>query len=289
MRSIGVILVMGILSFSAILSHVNAQSAVTAESFRIVNVRSGPGVTNAVIGQLQPGTRVPVIGRNNEDGDWLLIELSSERGWVALFVVEVTGNVSSLPVVDWTESIPGALVPVEVAAAPPILAAPLESVTATAYRRANVRETPSTQAAVIGILERGANVMVVGRDGENNDWILVQTGDLTGWVAFFLVSLNGDPNTLPIVPVGVTELDAVNEGVTSIQVITLFNVNLRAAPLRTAGIVTTIPFNTTLDATGRTSSSGWLRVIHEGIEGWLRTGLVRLRDTGSLNDLPVIE
>lgn len=62
-----------------------AQGQVGATSLTHLNMRSGPGVKNEVIAQLQPETALIVEGRN-EAGDWAFVSTADgvNRGWVAM-------------------------------------------------------------------------------------------------------------------------------------------------------------------------------------------------------------
>jgi N-acetylmuramoyl-L-alanine amidase len=53
----------------------------------IVNVRNGPGTTNAVIGQVSQGERLPFL---EQSGDWRRVKLSNgSTGWVAGWLVSI--------------------------------------------------------------------------------------------------------------------------------------------------------------------------------------------------------
>lgn len=56
-----------------------------------VNVRSGPGTRNKVLGRLKSGQVVPVLGRN-DDGSWLKIPFGGGEGWVSAETVIVAGG-----------------------------------------------------------------------------------------------------------------------------------------------------------------------------------------------------
>lgn len=73
---------------------------VTVRTTDVTNVRSGPGTNYERVTQLQPGQSVRAVARNQE-GTWLLLDLETEDGgdaWVSAEVVEVSGDVSALPV-----------------------------------------------------------------------------------------------------------------------------------------------------------------------------------------------
>ena len=61
-----------------------------------VNVRRGPGLDQAVIGQAGAGQPVTVIGRSRE-GDWLAVSWEGGTGWVAARLIELSGSAADLP------------------------------------------------------------------------------------------------------------------------------------------------------------------------------------------------
>lgn len=65
----------------------------------VVNLRLGPGTDFEVIGQLYEGVEVPVIGTTSSR-DWLLLSLDGRPAWVYAPLVEFTGDISYVPVVD---------------------------------------------------------------------------------------------------------------------------------------------------------------------------------------------
>jgi len=70
---------------------------------RNVRVRSGPGTQNGQIGSLSAGDAVQADGRN-EDSSWLRVIVSEgTAGWVSADLVQVTGDISTLAVVEGTE------------------------------------------------------------------------------------------------------------------------------------------------------------------------------------------
>jgi len=61
----------------------------------IVNVRNGPGTTNAVIGQVSQGERLPFL---EQSGDWLRVKLSNgSTGWVAGWLVSIQSAPPTTP------------------------------------------------------------------------------------------------------------------------------------------------------------------------------------------------
>lgn len=172
--------------------------AMTAKVYRAVNVRSGPGVEYAELGELLPEDVVIVLSRNGLDNTWLQVDLEGRFGWVAYFTVVLSGNADELPVYTPDEVI----VPV----VEPVVREPFRQVEsglviAEAYREVNVRSGPSMEHARINQLQIGDRVLVVGRSDEGNNWLLVELGTESGWVAYFTVTVIGNPDVLEIITV----------------------------------------------------------------------------------------
>jgi hypothetical protein len=65
-----------------------------------INLRDGPGTNFSAIGVAHPGDCLEIIGRN-QNNTWLLIQFPSGRtGWLSAGLVEVTGNLDSIPLVN---------------------------------------------------------------------------------------------------------------------------------------------------------------------------------------------
>ncbi len=69
-------------------------ATVSAEA---LNIRSGPGVSYEIIGQVYGGDQLVVIARG-ESGDWLKVLQDSQEGWVSVSYVQTTGKLDLLPV-----------------------------------------------------------------------------------------------------------------------------------------------------------------------------------------------
>jgi hypothetical protein len=65
------------------------------------NVRAGDNTGYPVVGSLVVNQRVPVVGRSSTGSGWWYIELpNGRRGWVAPSVVQVSGDLRSVPFVN---------------------------------------------------------------------------------------------------------------------------------------------------------------------------------------------
>jgi hypothetical protein len=64
------------------------------EANSTANIRSGPGTSYAVIGQIKRGTQYPVTG---ESGSWWIISFNGQAGYVFKSVVRVVGGTLPTP------------------------------------------------------------------------------------------------------------------------------------------------------------------------------------------------
>jgi ABC-type branched-subunit amino acid transport system substrate-binding protein/uncharacterized protein YraI len=63
-----------------------------------VNIRTGPGENYPVIGKFQKNEQQQLIGANG-DYTWFVINFRQQQGWISASLVDVFGNVSTLPVI----------------------------------------------------------------------------------------------------------------------------------------------------------------------------------------------
>jgi hypothetical protein len=62
----------------------------------VQNVRSGPGDQYEILGQLTLGEQATVIGANL-DYSWVVINFRGRQGWLATYLVDITGDLRSVP------------------------------------------------------------------------------------------------------------------------------------------------------------------------------------------------
>jgi uncharacterized protein YraI len=96
---------------------------VTLASGQVVNLRQGPGTNYPVVGQLAPGQRVDVTGKNPE-GTWWEVNANGRKAWVIGQLVTVSGDAGSVAVAENIPEPPAAPAAPAVAAAAPAVAAP---------------------------------------------------------------------------------------------------------------------------------------------------------------------
>jgi uncharacterized protein YraI len=74
-------------------------TGITASTLATVNVRSAPGTTNAILGQIARGNPVPVVGRT-ANNTWWQVNYGQITGWVSSRFAPLAPNaiISTIPV-----------------------------------------------------------------------------------------------------------------------------------------------------------------------------------------------
>lgn len=62
------------------------------------NVRTGPGDFYPVIGQLNEDEQAQIIG-SNADNTWVVIDFRGQQGWLAAYLLTITGNLRDVPII----------------------------------------------------------------------------------------------------------------------------------------------------------------------------------------------
>lgn len=174
---------------------VQAQGGVTVTPNRdYINVRLWPAIGATVIGSMGPGDVMTVTGRS-VDGDWVRIDFNGDEAWVALLVVDVTGDLNALGLAD-----PRAM-PYNNIAGGGSANGPLYGRLEQSGLR--MRSGPSLAYPVMQNLPRYAEFEVSGRV-PNNDWLQISWQGLIGWVNIQFVTLYSDTgatiNDVPVIP-----------------------------------------------------------------------------------------
>lgn len=166
-----------------------------------VNIRSGPGIEYSLRGGLTGGS-LTITGRNDFDTDrvcrginardldmWLQVDYNGVEGWVALCAVKVDADLATIGIVE--SSNPVMIEDIDYANNPPALRlgdTPEIYVFGVTRTRLNLRDGAGLNNAIIQELRGGELVYVTGMNTEAN-WVKVEVGDVSGWVARYLLSL----------------------------------------------------------------------------------------------------
>lgn len=148
-----------------------------------VNVRLFPAIGAEVIGFVNAGYRAPATGRS-ADGEWIRIDFNGEEGWLGFPVINLFGDMNSLPVAD-PRSIPyGGF------------EAPRSGRTSAgsaisgrlAQSGLRVRAGPSRAYPVLANAPRYTIMPLLGRT-PNNAWLQVNFEGTLGWIAMQYVEI----------------------------------------------------------------------------------------------------
>ena len=131
----------------------------------VLNVRSGPGTSNSVIGSLKRGNSVAVKAKSN---GWYKVSYGSGTGWVCGDYLSVG---QSSPAKAPAQSKPSS---------PSSSGGSAGRISGTGGAGVNVRSGAGTGYGRIGGLGEGASVTIVG---QSNGWYQIKYGSGTGWVS----------------------------------------------------------------------------------------------------------
>ncbi|MBO8129535.1 MAG: SH3 domain-containing protein [Peptococcaceae bacterium] len=215
----------------------------------VVNLRSGPGTSYAVVGEVKYGDRLPVLGSS---GDWVKIRRGDgQAAWIAGWLVQVEqkqGDSSS--------------------------SAPSQPSTGTFIKEAvitgsyvNLRSGPGTSYTKIGQVSKGARLPVLGGNAE---WVKVRlSSGQEAWIYKELLRIEQKQvgSSAPVQPsTGGTSKEAVVTGSV---------VNLRGGPGTSYAVVDEVKYGDRLPVLG--SSGDWVKVQRSnGQAAWIAGWLVRV-------------
>lgn len=162
-------------------------------------------------------------------------------------------------------------------------ATPEGTLSAVTYSTANVRSGPDTRFEIVAQVPQGASVLAIGRD-EVGRWVQVALeSGAAGWLPVFVLSINGDLLTLPVVG----EERPSGETAQEVTVMAYGRVNVRSEPTINSEIVGQLDVNDQAIVTARSNpNNDWLYVNNDEVRGWVAYFTVRV--TGRLDELPVL-
>lgn len=158
-------------------------SDVFVTAYRTVNVRTGPGINYVPIGDLDAGSMADVTGRSVDDR-WLQIEYGEQKGWVAYFVVSLSGSLDDIAVVEPASN-------AETDEAP-------DTVEVVTRYNVNLHADPEPISPVIGVVPYDTTLQAQARSDDEGTWLQVALADQVGWLIRTLVTARADLSVLPI-------------------------------------------------------------------------------------------
>ena len=172
----------------------------------IVNVRSGPGTTFDVLGQIEPQNSYQAMAKD-ESGGWWQIDIGNNlTGWIANEFVKLPEG-AEIQVASADRSADGrstvakeAPAAQEAAAQPPVEAAAAapEYAHVRAAQVVNLRGGPGTNFPVLGQLNAGATYKILGKNEPGNWWQVEMSDGKPAWVIGELVATGGDVNAVAL-------------------------------------------------------------------------------------------
>jgi uncharacterized protein YgiM (DUF1202 family) len=268
-----------------------------------VNVRSGPGLGNPVVGTLVYARNYRVLAAV-PDLSWLQIDIGGGRTawvsneWVWLFAKEPDKNKDTTgggqP--DFVDDIPRVF-DIQIAPpAEPVQGAVIKTLPGIITDTVNFRDGPSAYASnIIGSIPGGSPVQVEARNG-NGAWYLVNYRDIRGWVSALYVTLSGgtandlvaSSEVVPVPPPGSVFVPETAAGVPAVTVRgrANSNLNLRDAASLRGNEIGSIPANAEFVIEGRNSNGAWYLLTYDGQPGWINAAYVTLT-AGTVSDLPI--
>jgi uncharacterized protein YraI len=154
-------------------------------------------------------------------------------------------------------------------------------VTATTTVNLRIRSGPNTGSAQVGLAPAGTTVSVLGRN-EAANWIFVQYGDTTGWMAAWYTNISGDLNSVPVT--GETGTAAPDE-TTGVTATTTVNLRIRSGPSTDYNQVGIAAQGSVVPVLSRTADNSWIYVSHSGTRGWMAAWYTEI--SGDLNAVPI--
>ncbi len=157
------------------------------------------------------------------------------------------------------------------------------SVIITANTNLNLRSGPSASSSVVGYLPYGTSVPVLGRNN-GSTWLLVEYAGSRGWVAAWLVSINGNLRTIPVSDEAGSGSSS-TPAPTGVTTTPNTNLSLRAGPGTNYARSGVIPAGTTAAVLGKNADASWLYISYNGAEAWIAAWLATVN--GDLGVVPV--
>ncbi|CAM3837774.1 enterotoxin EntFM [Bacillus paramycoides] len=215
----------------------------------VLNVRSGAGTGHNVISKVKEGQVLQVIGQEN---GWFKVNVNGQTGYVSGDFVTTGGNKGTT-----VQQGTGAY-----------------TVNVSSL---NVRTGPSASHTVLGSVNKGKTVQVVG---EVQDWFKINFNGGTGYVSKDFVTKGGSAVS------NETQQPTTNNNTTTVQTGGSYVVNTGALKVRTGPatynpVIGGVTNGTVLNVTG--AENGWYKINHNGRTGYVSADFVKFVKGGVNN------
>ena len=232
-----------------------------------VNLRDAPSIDSNVLGVLQPGSAVEILGLS-ENG-FLPIRYQDQEGWVSDQFVTVDGAEPTVAPPTETPVPPTATATATTEPTVEATTAPIG--TAVTTSSVNMRAEPSIDSAIVQVVPGDVEVDLLGP--EQNGFLPVRYDGLDGWVSTAFLSVGGETPTETATPVPPTATATLQPTVapTTLPIGTAFttsSVNMRAESSLNSAIVQVVPGNAEVAVLGP-QQNDFLPTRYNGLDGWI--------------------
>ncbi|EJQ43110.1 hypothetical protein IEE_03288 [Bacillus cereus BAG5X1-1] len=221
----------------------------------VLNVRSGAGTGHNVISKVKSGQVLQVIGQEN---GWFKVSVNGQTGYVSGDFVTTGGNKGTTTTVQQGTG--------------------TYTVNVSSL---NVRTGPSASHTVLGSVNKGKTVQVVG---EVQDWFKINFNGGTGYVSKDFVTKGG--SAVSNETQQPTTNNNNNNNTTTVQTGGSYVVNTGALKVRTGPatynpVIGGVTNGTVLNVTG--AENGWYKINHNGRTGYVSADFVKFVKGGVNN------
>lgn len=215
---------------------------------RRVNIRSGPGAGNPIIGVAIAGAQYLITGKN-EEGNWWQIDNNGRVGWVfgELVTAVEAGGVQRV-VVEFS--------------LPPLL--PVTVAMMTANLGMNVRGGPHNSYPIVGTAEPGHPYPIIGKSAAG-DWWRIEYDGQSGWVHGGLVRAVNAGSVEVVARFPLPPLLPATEAVLTFS----RRMNVYGGPGGRYSVIGTIEPGFQYPITGRNEVGTWWQIDNRGQAGWV--------------------
>jgi uncharacterized protein YgiM (DUF1202 family) len=243
-----------------------------------LNVRTGPGINYAVLGQANAGETLPIVGRTG-DNLWYQVESRFGTGWVYAGYVVTRNEYGGTPVTTGTA---------DTAA----VTGPFGIINTGAL---NIRSGPGIQFSSLGTLAGGVQTQIVGRNADWTWWLL-DTPIGTGWANVIYILVRGDTSGVPYVDPGTSVPASPGQGGAAapppaltgpIAFVATGALNIRTGPNSVFPSMGTVYAGTRMPIIGQSPDRGWWYVASSFGDGYVSKQYVMAE--GDTSGVPVVQ
>ncbi|MCB9435559.1 MAG: SH3 domain-containing protein [Anaerolineales bacterium] len=241
-----------------------------------LNIRSGPGVSYSILGTVEGGDQLLIIGQN-ADASWFNVETVFGEGWVSDLYVITRNYYGSSP--DTTYSID-----------PSTIVGPTAVINTGAL---NVRSGPSAAYTVLGVVRGGDQYEIIARNVDFS-WVVIETATFTGWVNRIYVIIRGDTSTLGVASAGSTftapgggTVDVPPTVIGPIAFVATGALNIRSGPNAVFDTIGVVYAGTRMSIVGNSPDLRWWQVSSPFGLGWVNKAYIIVE--GDASGVPIVQ